>query len=177
MTDLAAGDVSYSIDVKRIGPRSRRYNKVTLTFGDAALTMPAGGLPLTNAKMGCPNSLESVNVIGHSIKVSSTLSKVLLQYDPVNNKIQCYIDPGIAAHTHALHLNNADVADGATTRINAGTNLLGANTGSDIAIAGVVDTSGAGGIVQAAAVAKAVMAEFTSAPDASSTIVLEVVGW
>lgn len=50
-------------------------------------------------------------------------------------------------HTHALHFDNADVADGATTRINAGTNLLGANTGSDLAVAGVANTTGDGGIV------------------------------
>lgn len=57
----------------------------------------------------------------------------------------------VAAHTHSLHLNNADVVDGVTTRINAGTNLLGANTGADILIAGVASTAGAGGIVQVAA--------------------------
>lgn len=57
----------------------------------------------------------------------------------------------LAAHRHNLHLNNADVADGATTRVNAGTNLLGANTGADILVAGVADTAGAGGIVDASA--------------------------
>ena len=68
-------------------------------------------------------------------------------------------------HTHALHLNQADVADGATTRVNAGTNLLGANTGADIAVAGVVDALGVGGIVQAA---QANAAEVTAAVDLST---------
>ncbi len=54
----------------------------------------------------------------------------------------------LATHTHNLLLKNAAVADGATTSVNAGTNLLGANTGSDITVAG----SGAnGGIVAASA--------------------------
>lgn len=54
----------------------------------------------------------------------------------------------LANHTHSLTLKNAAVADGATTRVNAGTNLLGANTGSDITIAG----AGAnGGIANASA--------------------------
>lgn len=54
----------------------------------------------------------------------------------------------LANHTHTLNLKNAAVSDGATTRVNAGTNLLGANTGSDIAIAG----AGAnGGIANASA--------------------------
>jgi len=52
----------------------------------------------------------------------------------------------LAAHSHALLLKNAAVADGATTRVNAGTNLLGANTGSDITVAG----GGANGGVQTA---------------------------
>lgn len=54
----------------------------------------------------------------------------------------------LGTHTHNLLLKNAAVADGATTRVNAGTNLLGANTGSDITVTG----SGAnGGIVAASA--------------------------
>lgn len=54
----------------------------------------------------------------------------------------------LATHTHDLLLKNAAVADGATTRVNAGANLLGANTGGDLTITG----SGAnGGIVAASA--------------------------
>lgn len=51
-------------------------------------------------------------------------------------------------HTHTLNLKNGAVSDGATTRVNAGSNLLGANTGSDLTIAG----NGAnGGIANASA--------------------------
>lgn len=39
-------------------------------------------------------------------------------------------------HTHDTLYKNAAVADGATTRVNVGTNLLGANTGSDITVTG-----------------------------------------
>lgn len=54
----------------------------------------------------------------------------------------------LATHTHDLLLKNAAVADGATTRVNAGANLLGANTGSDITVTG----SGAnGGVVATSA--------------------------
>jgi len=54
----------------------------------------------------------------------------------------------LANHTHDLLLKNAAVADDAASRVNAGTNLLGANTGSDITVAG----AGAnGGIVNASA--------------------------
>lgn len=52
-------------------------------------------------------------------------------------------------HSHDLFLKNAAVSDGATTAVNAGTNLLGANTGSDITVAGGAATNG--GIVNASA--------------------------
>ncbi len=54
----------------------------------------------------------------------------------------------LASHTHDLLLKNAAVADGATTRVNAGANLLGANTGGDLTVTG----GGAnGGVVLASA--------------------------
>lgn len=54
----------------------------------------------------------------------------------------------LGTHTHDLLLKDAAVADGATTRVNAGANLLGANTGGNLTITG----SGAnGGIVAASA--------------------------
>lgn len=66
-------------------------------------------------------------------------------------------------HTHDLLLKNAAVADGATTRVNAGTNLLGANTGSDITVAG----AGAnGGVANASA---GTPAGTVSAPTFTST--------
>lgn len=54
----------------------------------------------------------------------------------------------LGTHTHDLLLKNAAVSDGATTRVNAGANLLGANTGGDLTVTG----SGAnGGVVAASA--------------------------
>lgn len=64
------------------------------------------------------------------------------------NSVPTFTGSALTAHTHTLFLNNAEVSDGATTRVNAGTNLLGANTGADISVAGVADVSGHGGIVQ-----------------------------
>jgi hypothetical protein len=66
---------------------------------------------------------------------------LLLQFGAASST---FTGDALAAHSHALLLKNAAVADGATTRVNAGTNLLGANTGSDITVAG----GGANGGVQ-----------------------------
>lgn len=74
----------------------------------------------------------------------------------------------LGTHTHDLFLKDAAVADGATTRVNAGTNLLGANTGSDITVAG----SGAnGGIVAASAGTPAGSLSLSAAAPATGTVV------
>lgn len=73
-----------------------------------------------------------------------------------------------AIHTHALHFNNADVVDAAGPRVNVGANLMGANTGADIAVAGVADTTGVGGIVQ---IAQAALAQPAATTNLSATVV------
>ena len=62
----------------------------------------------------------------------------------------------IAAHAHSLKFKDADVVDGAGTRVNIGTNLIGANTGADITVA---PTEGTRGVQQLAAAA---LAEYTN---------------
>ena len=76
----------------------------------------------------------------------------------------------LAAHSHAMLYKNAAVADGATTRVNVGTNLLGANTGSDITVAG----GGANGGVQTASAGtpSGTMSNVRTAPVAGSLISL-----
>ncbi len=170
MANIAVGDVTHTILTKRrLG--SRNANRVRLAFGDSSLTYPAGGIPLSKAKLGCPNIVESLNI------VSQGTSGYQFSYDQPNNKLVMVRTAATATHTHALHLNNADVADGATTTVNAGTNLLGANTGADIAVAGVADTTGAGGIVAAAAFAAAALAEASAVAIAAQTVEVEVIGW
>lgn len=165
MADIASTDITVTILNKR-RVEGRTFAVCRLQFGDGALTYGSGGIPLPSGKFGCPNSLESVRVI------DSGTTGYSWSWDRTNNKLRAFQS---AIHTHALHLNNADVADGATTRVNAGTNLLGANTGSDIAVAGVAGTTGAGGIVQAAG---AVLTEFPSSTAlAAQDLKIETVGW
>lgn len=74
----------------------------------------------------------------------------------------------LGTHTHDLLLKNAVVADGATTRVNAGANLLGANTGSDITVTG----SGAnGGVVAASAGTPAGTITFGAGAPTDGTII------
>lgn len=70
-------------------------------------------------------------------------------WDKTNAKVLAY---SVAAHTHDLLLKNADQADGATTRVNAATNKLGGNTGSDITVTGqAAGASAHGGVLGVAA--------------------------
>lgn len=58
-------------------------------------------------------------------------------YTPAGtNSAPTFTGSALATHTHDLLLKNAAVADGATTRVNAGANLLGANTGGDLTVTG-----------------------------------------
>jgi hypothetical protein len=144
MTALAATDVTYTkIDGKIISGSGYRRNVFDIAFGNSTLTYPTGGVPLTKAKLGMPTVIKTF-----SLMEPDAGNGFAYKYDESTASVRIY---QTAIHTHALHLNNADVADGAGARVNAGTNLLGSNTGADIAIAGVVNTAGAGGIVQAAA--------------------------
>lgn len=91
----------------------------------------------------------------------------IFEYVASTGKVKAYTPGGITAHTHDLFFNNAEVADGATTRVNIGSNLLGANTGADVTVTGVADTTGHGGIVQAGAVAAAVGSEVANSTNLS----------
>lgn len=102
------------------------------------------------------NSISAIGDPNQSIANSSIASNagaiVVVQFSALSPagtiSAPTFTGSALANHTHTLNLKNAAVSDGATTRVNAGSNLLGANTGSDITIAG----AGAnGGIANASA--------------------------
>lgn len=162
MAALSAASVTYTMKVQRKGMDSRNCNKVQLAFGDGALTYPAGGIPLTIGNMGCPTTVESLSIVDQGT------SGYKFSYDSTNAKL---IVTHSGAHTHDLLLKNAAVVDGATTRVNAGANLLGANTGGDLTVTG----AGAnGGVVNTTIGA---LVEATGVALAAQTLLVEVIGW
>ena len=165
MADLAASDVTVVILNKR-RVEARNFFNVSLAFGDGALTYPAGGIPLSKANLGCPNVIESLRVYGKGT------SGYEFSYDAANEKLVMIQAPA-QTHSHNLLLKDAAVADGATTRVNAGTNLLGANTGSDISVAG----GGANGGVASATLAAAAGTQPSAVAIAAQSIRAEVIGW
>lgn len=118
--------------------------------------------------LGCPNELVELTVIsaGNAAGLDDALDvlfdrgvsgttphKLRILQVPASTPAGTVAAPtftgaALAAHGHVLHLNQADVVDGAGTRVNAATNLIGANSGADIEIASVADATGSGGIIR-----------------------------
>lgn len=169
MSALVAGSVTYALQGKAVKSEDgHRKQVIKLTFGDGALTYPTGGVPLTNmANYGWPNAIVS------AVVSDAGSSGYVPRYDIANNKLQLFVAPA-QTHSHTLSLKNAAVADSAGARVNAGTNLLGANTGSDISIAG----GGANGGVASATLAAAVLTELASSvAPAAMSVYLVVSGY
>ena len=166
MTDLVASDVTYTIVKNSVIHGIGVKNIVRLEFGDGALTYPAGGIPLTKGKLGCPTVVDYMNIVDQGV------SGYKFQYDQSAEKLVIMQAPA-QTHSHDLSLKDAAVADGATTRVNAGANLLGANTGGDLSVAG----GGANGGVDSETLAAAAMAQASTVAIAAQTIEVEVQGW
>lgn len=81
MANIAAGDVTYTVQNLRTLGNSLKANRVKLVFGDGALTYAAGGVPVTKAKLGCPTTVQSLTVYDKGT------SGYQISYDGVNEKI------------------------------------------------------------------------------------------
>lgn len=138
MSAILSSNVAYAILRNKKLEDGRKIVNATLTFGNGALTYPSGGVPVLMGMLGFAYNLNSF------IIESTSGIGYFPQYNYANVSIQLFQAPGVPAHNHPLLLKDGAVVDGATTRANAGTNLLGANTGSNITVAG----GGANGGIQ-----------------------------
>lgn len=84
MAALAASDVSYTMLNRRKEDSSKKKFNVQIAVGDGVKTYPAGGIPLTIAKLGCPVSVESLIVydLGGSAYQA--------EYDQSNKKLRLF---------------------------------------------------------------------------------------
>ena len=87
MADIASSNVTYTAKTLRKKGDSRNHHVIQLVFGDGALTVPAGGIPLLKGKMGCPVNVESLKVVAQGTSgyvfnyVPSTEKLVVLYAD------------------------------------------------------------------------------------------------
>ena len=86
MAEMAATDLTYTINTQASLGVAGKVVDVKIVFGDGALTYPAGGVPLTKGKMGCP-------VVLHQFVMSEQTSSVstVWKYDDSAATLRAYV--------------------------------------------------------------------------------------
>jgi hypothetical protein len=176
MSNLAATDVTYTINSKR-RVNGRNYFNVTLAFGDGALTYPAGGVPITIGKLGCPNTIESLTIYDKGT------SGYEWSYDTTNKKLVGFYSPAVAAntatHTHDILVKGGQAAS-TTNDVAVYTALLGKEAATDATIVGA-NSATSGGVVASAALsisqAASALTQLSTVAIVATTLKCEVIGW
>lgn len=169
MADIAAADVTYTVQRTSKQEDSRRQSIVKIAFGNGSLTYPSGGIPLSGlSAAGFPNLIESVNLID-----ANDGSGIVWKYDYENKKLRGYIAPA-QTHDHDLKIvgGGTIVADG-DLGISASDQLVKVEA-TDATIAGA-DSATKGGVLSEA-LAAAAMTELTGAV-AAQTLYANVIGY
>jgi hypothetical protein len=93
MSAIAASNVSFTLQGKGAKDSNGvRQNVMKIVFGNATLTYPAGGIPLSNlSKFGFPNAVDEV-----MIEDAANGDGYLYKWDKVNNKLRIYESPAVA---------------------------------------------------------------------------------
>lgn len=160
MADIAASDVTYTLVNARTMGDSRKLNRVRLAFGNGTLTYPAGGIPVTIGKLGCPTVVESMIVVD---KGTST-NAYNFMYDQSAVTL-VMVNP---SHTHDIVVMG--------TQGTAGTQAISVISGT-LGMQGVVGTVvGASSGTKGGVVAVA-LAEASTVAIAAQTIEVEVIGY
>lgn len=112
MADIVAADVTYAVvnQHQQKTVQGRRQGKFSVAFGDGALTYPTGGVPVTKAKFGCPNVIESFIFEG------TGANGFIYKYDQANEKIRIYQgDNNNAADSELIELAGGSATPAAAT--------------------------------------------------------------
>lgn len=165
MSNIAAGDVTYTMINQRSLSDSRKLNRVRMAFGDGALTYPANGIPITKGKLGCPTVIESM------IVVDQGTSGYKFQYDQSAEKLVVMQAPA-QTHTHDIKVI-AGITEDSTIGLQG--QIFGKNSATNATIVGANSTAN-GGVVSAT-LAAAAQTEASAVAIAAQTIEVEVIGW
>lgn len=165
MADIAAADVTYTVLNQRKMSDSRNLNRIRLAFGDGALLVPAGGIPLTIGKLGCPVIVESLVVVdqgtsGYRFQYDQSAKALVVMQAPAQTHDHDMFIVGSQTHDATLGLNGAELGKNAATNIT----LNGANSATT------------GGVLSET-LAAAALAQATGVAIAAQTIEVEVLGY
>lgn len=168
MTNLAAGDVTYTLVNQRKMSDSRNLNRVRLAFGNGALTVPANGIALTKGKMGCPTVIESL------IVVDQGTSGYTFQYDQSAEKLVVIQSP-VRTHTHDVRvIGGGTIVTNGSLGIDSSSSLVKV-AATNATIAGA-NSATLGGVLSTT-LAAAEGTEASTLAIAAQTLEVEVIGW
>ena len=140
MADLAASDVTVTIERRSIEGKTRRC-RVKIEFGDGALTYPAGGVPMPAASaFGMKDHLDFLSLMDYD-----DATGLVWKYYKANNKLRAYVQGYAHGTGGAVTLDDYPVnaAFGVTSGISVSlTTGAGAATGRLGAL--IESASGAG---------------------------------
>lgn len=124
MSDIAAANVTYTAIEKQPDVRGRRVRS-TVAFGNATLTYPTNGIPLTRAKLGCPNVIREF-MIEDAGQDSASTKGLLFKFDKAHETIRIYRSATVAV-TGNVSSNSAGTPAG---NVAAPTLSLASNSGN-----------------------------------------------
>lgn len=166
MADIAAGDVTYTMKNQRKMSDSRNLNRFLLSFGDGALTYPAGGIPITKGKLGCPSIIESLVI------VDKGTSGYSFMYDQSAEKLVMFQAP---AQTHTHDIKAIGGLTSSEPLLLDASQVFGKNAATNRTIVGA-NSATTGGVVSTTLAASALVEPSTVAI-AAQAIEVEVIGW
>jgi len=104
MPAFVATDITVVVQEQSIVGK-KKLNRVNITFGDAALTYPTGGIPMPGfAAFGMIRNLEDIVITG----VNGLTTDYMTKYDRVNNKLQLFEEEAAAAGGPLLEADAAE---------------------------------------------------------------------
>lgn len=173
MSNLAATDVTVTV-LSRRKVEGRNVFNLQLAFGNGALTYPAGGVPLSLAKAGFPNQVDSLVVYDKGV------SGYEWSYDRTNGKLVAMRSGAntAAAHAHDLLVKGGQAGSTTNDIAHYATDILGKEAATDATILGSASAT-KGGVMSASAqaVAAAVLAEPSTVAIAAQVLKCVVTGY
>lgn len=176
MANIAASDITVTILNRRTMDSGRKSVNAKLAFGNGALTYPAGGVPISLAALGCPNTIESLYIYDDGV------SGYKWTYDAVNMKLVAVrqgAQSASATHSHNLLVKGGQIGSTTNDIAHYATDILGKEAATDATITGAASAT-KGGVLSdttTASVTAAVFAEPSTVAIAAQTLKCEVIGW
>lgn len=135
MADIAASDVTYTVlQQRREGGRVK--NLVRMAFGNGTLTYPANGIPVSKAKLGCPNTIESLVVVdqgasGYRFQYDQSAEKLIVMQAALvvtKGAVLSSGEVGVSADAATATLNNNTIAASLTLKSASPAQIVEAST-------------------------------------------------